>query len=419
MADLYKREKYLEKIRPYYDDMNIVKIFTGVRGCGKSTLLELIMDELKERSIKDEKIIKINLEKRPYKGVRSAKKLIETVTEKSEGVIGVKYLFIDEIHNVEDYENALNHICEMSDFSIFVTSSNGYILKQKHLGKLTMFYINYEIFTLTFEEYLDMREYYGYAVSPNTEEEFTKYMIEGGFPYTVSNDIHDAKQQYAKDILSEIIENDIRHHKRIKNPAMFDCIKSYIINNFGKKIVAKDLIEYISETLNTNVRKETLYNYLGILEDSRIVYKCARFDMDSKQVLHGKEKYYLPDLSFYYAEDLYNTLNYEPSLENVIHNYARSLDYATALCRSGHQNIDFVLEDEDMDYIYVQVTDYIDNGEFDENGRTKEEEREYIPLEKIRDFYPRYVMTLDKILRKRNGIKQRNIIDFIKKGRKF
>ena len=177
--------------------------------------------------------------------------------------------------------------------------------------------------------------------------------------------------------------------------------------------------EYLAETLNQSIRKETLYNYMQILEDARIVYKCSRFDINEKRLLKGKEKYYLSDLSFYYAIDRYNTLEYAPSLENTLYCYARVSDYGIAKGRIGRNDVDFILEDADMDYSYVQVAKHIINGEIDESGNTKEEEKAYKPLENIRDFYPKYVMTLDKITRKRNGIKHKNIIDFMKNNEKF
>ena len=68
---------------------------------------------------------------------------------------------------------------------------------------------------------------------------------------------------------------------------------------------------------------------------------------------------------------------------------------------------------------YVQVARYIDNGNVDENGKNLTEEREYRPLEQIKDSYPKYVMTLDRLLQKRSGIHHMNIIKFIREERLF
>ena len=419
MDKLYKREKYLNKVRPYYDDTETIKIITGVRGCGKTSLLELIIDELQERSVKEENIIKVNLEKRPYKGVTTPKQLIDIIREQAHGVDGIKYLFIDEIHNVADYETVLNVCCKNGEFSAFITSSNGYILKAKHIAKLTFRYAYFEMNTLTFDEYLEMKKFYGNKVSDNIDEEFARFLMDGAFPYVVQNDISDGQKKYAKEILNEIFEKDIRKHKRVKNPDVFETIEHYIINNYGKPISIKGIQESLAEKFGKTIRKELLYNYLGILEDARIVYKCSRFDMDNKRVLNGKEKYYLADISFYFAIDIYNVLDREQALENIVFIYAISLDYAAATCKIGRKTVDFIMQDSEMDYIYIQVTDYLDNGEVLETGRTDKEEAEYKPLEKIRDSYPKCVLTLDKVMRKRNGIKQWNMISHMRYGRKF
>ena len=419
MDRLYKREKYLNKIRPYYDDTQTVKIITGVRGCGKTSLLELIIDELIKSSVKEENIIKINLDKRPYKGVTTAKQLIDIIRDKTKGADGIKYVFIDEIHNVAEYETVLNVCCKNNELSAFITSSNGYILQTKHLARLTFRYAYFEIHTLTFDEYLEMKRFYGNKVSDNIDEEFARYLMDGAFPYIVQNDIGDGQKKYAKEILNEIYDKDVRKHKRIKNPEVFEAIEHYIINNYGKPISIKNMQESLGEKFGKTIRKELLYNYLGILEDARIVYKCSRFDMDNKKILNGKEKYYLSDISFYFAIDIYNTLEREQALENIVFIYAISNDYAAATCKIGRKTVDFIMQNTEMDYIYVQVTDYLDNGEVLDTGRTDREEAEYKPLEKIRDSYPKYVLTLDKVMRKRNGIKQWNMINHMRYGKKF
>ena len=144
MGSLYKREIYLQKIRPYYDDTEIVKIITGVMGCGKTSLIEMIIEELKEKGIPDENIIKINLDKRPYKGIRTFDKLTEIIAKKSVGVEGIKYVFLDELQNVSEFEMTLNTCYKEGNFSIFATASNGYVLYPKHVKRLLARYVNYE-----------------------------------------------------------------------------------------------------------------------------------------------------------------------------------------------------------------------------------------------------------------------------------
>ena len=157
-----------------------------------------------------------------------------------------------------------------------------------------------------------------------------------------------------------------------------------------------------------------------MLEDVKIISCCHRFDMKSKKSLNGEEKYYLSDLSFYYANQTDNRINYGPVLENIVYNYLYSHNYSSSIGRVGKLEVDFIARDEiTFDYAYIQVAARIFNEIYDENGRPVTEEREYAPLEKITDGYPRYLLTLDKLLQKRSGVKHVNLIRFMLENGRF
>ncbi|MBR4515335.1 MAG: ATP-binding protein [Lachnospiraceae bacterium] len=419
MKKLYKREMYLNKIRGFYDESEIIKVITGVRRCGKSSLLEIIIEEIREKGVRDDNIIVIHLDKRPFKSVKTPEDLEKVIDKYARDVEGLKYLFVDEIQNVRGFEETINAYREEGDYSIFLTGSNSYLLSGELATKLTGRYIEFELTTLSFDEYLGLKELLGKEISVNPEDEFDKYMLEGGFPYAVGLDSFADKRLYTKSVISEIYEKDIKRNKRIKNKMLFETIQTYIINNFGATMSIKGLCEYLENTTKSTVRKETVYNYLSILENAKIVSKCTRFDMKSRKSLKGEEKYYLSDLSFYFANNTDNRIEYGPVLENIIYNYAKGRGYEISVGRIGKLEVDFILRDMDMNYSYVQVARYIDNGNIDENGKNLTEEREYRPLEQARDGYPKYVMTLDRLLQKRSGIHHKNIITFIRNGEMF
>ena len=120
---LYKRENYLSKIRGFYHDAELIKVITGVRRCGKSCLMEMIVSELKESGIKDNQIIYIDLDKRGYRSIKTPEQL-ETLIESLSETKKLKYLFIDEIQNVRDFEEIINGFRGEGDYSIFITGSN-------------------------------------------------------------------------------------------------------------------------------------------------------------------------------------------------------------------------------------------------------------------------------------------------------
>lgn len=134
--------------------------------------------------------------------------------------------------------------------------------------------------------------------------------------------------------------------------------------------------------------------------------------MKSKKALVGEKKYYLADLSFYFAQNTDNRINFGPVLENIVYIYSRSLDYSVSVGRIGKLECDFILRNTENDYSYVQVAYTILQSEDTEN-------REYKPLESINDNYAKYVATTDYTLQKRNGIKHINLIEFMKSESEF
>jgi len=407
---LYKRENYLNMIRGFYDDVDMIKVITGVRRCGKSSLMEMIRDEISENGISDENIIYIHLDRKPYKSIRTPKALEEKIDLVTENVTGIKYLFIDEIQNVKGFEEVINAYREEGDYSVFITGSNSYLLSGELITKLTGRYIEFEMTTLSFPEYIGIKKHFGITISTDIEEEFNSYILEGGFPLAVKYDNFIDKRTYAESVISKIFEKDIRKNKRIKNRALFDKIMDFIINNFASTISVTGLCDYLSRNTKENIRKETVYNYLSILENAKIINKCSRFDLKSKKSLKGGEKYYLADLSFYYMRNTDNRINYGHVLENIVYNYLKSKRYKISVGKIGKLEVDFILCDLNMDYTYVQVAKTIDNDNFDEEGKNLTEEREYASLEKISDGYSKYLLTMDKLLQKRSGIKHKNII---------
>ena len=403
--NLYKREKYLKKIRPFYSEEDLIKVITGVRRCGKSSIMETICDELKQTmGVKDEQIIYIDLDSRKNRNIKTAdalEALIDNHTTTKEKI----YLFIDEIQNVDSFEEVINGYRTDGGYSIFITGSNSYLLSGELSTKLTGRYIEFELYTLSFDEYLEMKRFYNKDINPNTIVELNNYILEGGFPRTIQFDDLQVKRTYTESVVREIFEKDIRKRVKIRNREAFESVEHFIINNFG----ATTSISGLQESLEKNgmkISRATLSNYIKILVDAKILYECSRFDMKSKKSLSGEKKYYVSDLSFFFSLNTDNKINYGPVLENIVYFYAKSHDYSISVGRIGKLECDFILRDHKMNYAYVQVAYTIALSK-------KTEDREYKSLESIRDNYPKYVMTTDYLLQNRNGIKHVNLIDFI------
>lgn len=408
--DLYKREKYLKKIRPFYHACDLIKVISGVRRCGKSSLMEMIADEIREIGVKKENIIYIDLDKRVYNKIKEAEELEELIETKLLGE-GIHYLFIDEIQNVKGFEEVINGFRTDGGVSIFITGSNSYMLSGELVTKLTGRYLEFEVFTLSFEEYEHMKEFYHKETDKNPMVELNQYILEGGFPRTIQIEEMDAKRTYVNEVVKEIFEKDIRRRVKIKDVAGFETVRNFIINNFGATTSISSLHKALRKA-GIAIGRSTVSRYIQILVDAKILYECNRFDMKSKRALSGEKKYYLADLGFYFALNTDNRINFGPTLENMVYFYARSLGYAVSVGRIGKLECDFILRDKELNYSYVQVAYTI--------ALSKEtEEREYRVLEDIRDNYRKYVITTDYILQKRNGIEHINMMEFMMQEEKF
>ena len=212
--ELFCREQYLSKIRGFYHDTDIIKVITDVSRCGKSSLMEMIRDELI-----------------------------------SEGV--------DEIQNIQNFEEIINAFRNDGDYSIFITGSNSYLLSGELATKLTGRYVEFELFTLNFNEYLSMKKFYQKPIDNNLNIELDKFLREGGFPRTVRFDTAEEKQAYTKSVIEEIFEKDIRKRVKIRNVKVFEAVRGFVINNFGATMSIQSL-QHSLEKIGLSVQRATL-----------------------------------------------------------------------------------------------------------------------------------------------------------------
>ena len=399
---LYHREQYLKKIRPFYDD-DLIKVITGIRRCGKSCLMATIVEELRDRGVEDKDIIYLDLDKRGNRSIKTPDQL----EDKIESLLAdddFKYLFIDEVQNVRGYEEVVNAYNSDGGFSIFITGSNSYLLSGELMTKLTGRYVEFEMFTLSFSEFLDMKRFMGKEVG-DAQIEFDEYLRYGGFPRSLEYDDPEAKARYIEDVVGQIVDKDIRTRNKIRNIDTFNRVMTYVINNYGAPTSLTNLHDYFTKSERIPVERRTIAAYIQMLVDAKVLYRCERFDLKSRKSLRGEEKYYLADPGIYFARNVDVRLNYGPSLENALYIYLRSRGYKLSVGRIGKLECDFIARRRNA-YAYIQVSMTIADRDV--------EEREYRPFGYIRDGYPRYLFTLDPLLQERDGVRHLNMVSFMK-----
>ena len=405
MSKIFPREFYLRQLRPFYQS-DLIKVITGIRRCGKSCLMQCVAQELKNNGIAEKDIIFLNLDKRGFKNI-STPEALEDVIEKNILDNDFKYVFIDEVQNIKDFEPVINAYREDGNCSIFITGSNSYLLSGELSTKLTGRYVQVDMFTLAFDEFFSMKKFMGRDIA-DRRIEFNEYLTGGGFPKSLEFHDADAKAKYVSEIVGQIFEKDIRSRCKIKNRIVFEKVMTYLVNNFGSRINLQALENYFRTELRIPVKKETLQRYIDVLQSARVLYKCSRFDMKSRKSLLGANKYYLADTGIYFARNIDHRINYGPVLENIVYTYLVSRGYSMSVGQIGALECDFIARKKN-EYFYIQVAMTI--------ADTNTEEREYRALSAAKDHYPRYLFTLDTLLQKRDGVKHVNLIDFISEGR--
>ena len=399
---LLKRETYLRKIRGFYSDTGLIKVITGVRRCGKSCLMASIAEELRSGGIDDAHIVFLDLDRRPYRKVTTADKLDEIIYEKCPKS-GTVYLFIDEVQNVEGFEEVINAFRTEERFSIFITGSNSYLLSGEIATKLTGRYIEFEMFPLSFSETLAMKNLLGKQAVGSPDEEFERYLRLGGFPGAIGLAADDDRLVYVESVVEEIFKKDIRRRVKIRNPSVFKAVQTYMLNNYGATTSFTNILSDLEKN-GMRITRETLVRYVEILKDAKILCECERFDLKSRRSLQGEKKFYLSDLGFFFATNVDNRVNYGPALENVVFTFLKSEGFRVSIGRIGKLECDFIVRRHD-DYAYIQVAMSI--------AARDTEDREYAPVGMIRDNYPKILLTLDPLRQQRDGIRHLNLIDVL------
>lgn len=401
MNNMIKREKYLKRIRPFYEQ-DLIKVITGIRRCGKSFILNQIMDELRQSGVKDEQIIYINFEFTDYIDINDAKKFNEFIEKK---LINKNkyYVFFDEIQNVDRWEKVVNSLKAKynENISIFITGSNSDLLSGELATHIAGRYVSFKIYPFTFDEVCELKDIKD-KDKYELERTFDDYIIWGGMPQRfLMNDELQIKT-YLSDVYNSIVVKDIIERFKIKDLDLFNKILTFIMTTPSQTFSADSLTKYLFNE-NIDVSKMTVYNYLEYMCRALLINKADRFDVRGKRILNGKYKYYLTDLGLGQIINNERKRQMGAYLENIVFNELISRGYDVKVGSLDSGEIDFIatrFEEKE----YYQVTFHLSDDII---------EREFGVYKNIQDNYPKYVISCDTFDFSQNGIIHKNIIDFL------
>lgn len=398
---MIKRELYMSRIRPFIGT-ELIKVMTGIRRCGKSVMLELIRQELVASGVNPAQFISINFEDMNYAHLQTATALHEEITKRAAGISGKVYLFFDEIQEVRDWEKCVNSLRITLDCDIYITGSNARLLSGELATYLGGRYVEFVIYPFSFAEFLEL--YRTIAPEEPLQGCFQKYLLSGGMPY-LANIRYEAEpsRQYLHDLFNSVQLKDIVKRNKIRDVDLLERIIAYVMANAGNTFSATSLAKFLKNQQRT-VAPETILNYIKYCCDAYLFYQVKREDLQGKQLLSSNEKYYIADHGIREAVFGGNMRDINLILENIVYMELLRRGYTVTVGRSGEKEIDFVCSKRD-EKLYVQVAYLLASDET--------VAREFGAYDGVRDNFPKYVVSLDAFDMSRNGIKHRNIQDFL------
>lgn len=391
-----KRERYINAIKPFMNK-NLIKVLTGQRRVGKSMILKLLAEEVKAMDSSAHCIF-IDKEDYAFDDIKTHKQLNETIEKNT--VKGKNYLFIDEVQEIEGFELVLRSYNQKANFDVYCSGSNAQIFSSELATYLSGRQIIFRIASLNFKEFCSFHNL------PNNQESLLKYIKYGGLPYLIHLPEDDAVRfEYLNNVFSTILMRDVVNRHQLRDPRFLNDLLKFIADNTGSIFSANKIAKYLkSQHITKNV--SLILNYLSYMEDAYFINKIKKEDIQGKRHFEVGEKYYFEDIGLRNAIIGFRMSDISKIMENIVFLHLKSRGYKMSIGYLQGQEIDFIAE-KNNERIYVQVT-YLLSGK-------DTIEREFGNLMRIKDNYPKYVVSFDTFSTPNTykGIKHYTLLEFL------
>jgi hypothetical protein len=361
-------------------------------------MMLLIKDELIKRGVLTEQIISINFEDFDYIKLRDPFILNEWIKTKAKGIKGKIYLFLDEIQKVSNWEQVINSFRVSLNIDIYITGSNAKLLSGEMATYLAGRYVQFDIYPFSYHEYLLAR-----GVSDSATE-FQQYIQLGGMPFLINLSYQkDASRQYLLDVYNSVLLKDIIQRNKIRDADLLERILVFSFSNIGIPFSASGIAKFLKNE-NRKQSNDTILNQLKSCTSAYILNKIPRIDLKTQKILTVNEKYYVADLGLRDALFGNKSKDIGHILENIVCIELLRRGYKVSVGKIGNLEIDFVAE-KNGQRMYIQVSYLL--------ADEKTINREFGVYSKIKDNYPKYVLSLDDFDFSRDGILHENIRQFL------
>jgi predicted AAA+ superfamily ATPase len=394
--DIIIRTKYQEKILPFVDKQ-LIKVLTGQRRVGKSYILKQLISSVKDKN-PSANILYINKENLIFDFIKTASDLNEYVHKNTQS--GVKnYIFIDEIQEIEQFEKAMRSLLLEPVYDLYCTGSNANMLSGELSTFLSGRYIEIPVSSLSYNEFLRFHQL------ENNQSSLMLYLKYGGLPYLKHLELDDdIVYDYLKGVYNTVIYKDVILRNEIRNTAFLENLTLFLADNVGHLFSAQKISNYL-KSQQINITTSQVINHLNYFSSAFLIHKVRRLEITGKKIFEIGEKFYFEDWGLRNAIFGYRQTDIGKVMENAVYKHLLYNDYEVNIGQINQLEVDFVGKRKG-EYIYIQVC-YL----LQEQATI---EREFGNLEKIKDNYPKIVVSMDEFSgNTRNGIKHIHLRDFL------
>jgi len=394
--------------RPAYEkkliksqDVEVVKILTGVRRCGKSSLLKLFGKYLISQGIPEKNIIEINFEFPRFAELQNPRNFYEYIKARIPGN-GPAFLFVDEVQELQEWAKTINGVRAEFRIDIYVTGSNSRMFAGEHLTYLSGRYIPIEVYPLSFSEYCSFRKIHDPDASA-VEALYDEYLLMGAMPAVVLAQDADFAQSLLDGLYDSIYSRDILLRGKIRNEAAFNRVASFVFDNIGNSTSSSAIANTLKSTGHP-VSADTVDRYLALLCSAFLLYPCTRYDIRGKEYLRTNGKYYVVDSGLRNRVLGFRAGNRGHLTENTVFLELKRRGFEVNVGTIRGAELDFVAQSKGERF-YIQVSETV----LDPQVLA----REIAPFSKLRDGYPRILLTKDRADYSSEGIRHINFFDFL------
>lgn len=403
---LIPRPDYLEFLKKWQNKA-VIKVLSGVRRCGKSTLFVLFQNYLKSRGVPTSNIIQMNFEQPEFMEYENSSEVYTYLKPFLQNE-GIKYIFLDEIQHIKHFEKVADALNTLSDVDLYITGSNGYFMSGELATLLTGRFVELKVLPLSFKEYISGYRHIYPKAKLSTVEMFNQYLQFGSFPFILQlNNDPIQIEQYLDGIYTSILYRDVQTRLQVSDKLTLDRIVKFIFDSIGSSLSTRKIANTMT-SMGHKISPNTVDRYISALIDSLLIYRVSRFDIYGKEQLSTLGKYYIVDPGLRYHLLAGKKKDSGHLLENIIYLELLRRGYQVNVGSIMNGEIDFVTK-KGNDIEYYQISQSVLD--------PKTLERELKPFSKLKDNYPRYLLTLDEFGKDSNyeGVKQINILDWLLK----